>query len=44
MNLSTLPGEGGAVAPGPGALRGLVSASYPPVVVVRGGSQHSEHH
>ena len=43
MNLSMLPGEGGAVAPGPGALSGGVGAAQPAVVVVRVGRQNRVH-
>ena len=37
------PGEGGAVAPGPGGLRGRVAAAQPAVVVVRVRSEHAQH-
>ena len=38
------PGEGGAVAPGPGGLRGRVAAAQPAVVVVRVRREHAQHH
>ena len=37
------PGKGGAVAPGPGGLRGRVAAAQPAVVVVRVRSEHAQH-